>query len=339
MHQSQASSKSQCESLRDLLGEEREEDADDINVDKEAAAEAIRLGVCLQLASEGGTGTVKMFALQNTVQFLLETLAQHYPSMLSCGTDGKINNNDNDDIGDDAGFTGTSADFLPMIRVLTTGLLTAIQIIELLLHLPSDKTSGNKEEQKEKAALKSAIARADMSHNFGHNQGDNKRRKSNQKKNKSNSNTAPLPNVGQQSVSKKLQMECLSLLVMIVKANPFQRNFSTNCSSPTSALAQVTCEQNSAPTATNINVGEVVQGKDKECARAEMLTRSLMRSLRSIELSFLEPLHSLLTRLTTRMMDEENTRGVTASAFGYLETLLLSTICGGGDPCTILVSA
>jgi hypothetical protein len=120
------------------------------------------------------------------------------------------------------------------------------------------------------------------------------------------------------SVSKKTQGECISVLATIVAANPFRRLFPRSCSSPTSATAHVVME-----------LGDVSAMSKFNGARSSAILTQ--------ELGYLRTLHSLLTDVSIDLLLEEDCRGVGASTLGHLQSILLSTSCGGADPIKLLV--
>ena len=278
----------------------------EVGTEAEAEAEAARLAVCLQLASEGSTGTVQMFALHSTVHYLLETWDHHYPPSKQADGYNYEKNNDYPNIDD-----------LSMVKVYTSGLLTVLQLIQKLLLLPPPGGLERRKLEEEHAALEGLMATATESHHTNIISSKSKLKPMGEDGATSRSSCALLPEIGK-TVSKKLQMECLSLLVAIIKCNPFKRHFAAHFS-PTTALQQVARE-----------ITSTSEEKDNRVTTVE---------LKNLELCYLEQLHGLLTTLTVRMMNEEDTRGVATSAWGHLETLLLSTTSGGSNPNIILVSS
>lgn len=268
------------------------------STEQRAQGEAARLAVCLQIASSESTvGTVQLYALQGTSKHILEAFDRcHSTCDVSLDTLGAQ---------------------VSMMTVLTSGLVAILQIIQSLLHLlPSD--SNNSGADVEEVLRVCQISTSERSVDT-----DICSEKSEQDRGEKSLHLLLRQH---QIVSKKVQMECVSLLAAIVVANPFRRDFPADVSSPIAAMAMIAAEEADMDLSAAGGVGGEV-GKFESFI-----------VLRKLERSFLECLHPLLTMLSLKLLHEEDTRGIAGSTLSHLQAMLLSKTCGGACPRVLLVS-
>ena len=260
------------------------DDANELFLTTRAEGEAVRLGACIHIAkSSAQNGAMQMYALQETVIYLLEKWRTHYTALIN--------------VTDERGGITTDVDeVMSMLSVLLAALLEVFCVLGHILDL----------------------------------------HKSNLKKLKNGYEPVSVGNItiifNEDSldstccvVSKKLQSDCVSLLITIVDANPFGRCFPQYCSSPTSAIEFVCSEKN--------EIDHMNKKLDKDKERLLVLL-----SLKDMEITFLKHLQAIITEISTRLFNEEDSRGVALNTIAKLEPLLLSTALGSACPRTLLVS-